>query len=162
MGGPCQKLDPELTKPKWWPTGVQHKEPDHLLKHERIRLLMHILCELRESHAITAQKLREAGQDVHRQIAPPQRLFILDEIYDVREIEELYLSGKISGDTVIYVSSIHLPEGIEPAVVNINEKQITEADYLPLSPVSISRKSSVESGLSSLSKGRSVPVKSRL
>lgn len=51
---------------------------------------MHILCELRESHAITAQKLREAGQDVHRQIAPPQRLFILDEIYDVREIEELY------------------------------------------------------------------------
>lgn len=57
---------------------------------------MHILCELRESHAITAQKLREAGQDVHRQIAPPQRLFILDEIYDVREIEELYLSGKIS------------------------------------------------------------------
>jgi hypothetical protein len=33
MGGPCQKLDPELTKPKWWPTGVQHKEPDHLLKH---------------------------------------------------------------------------------------------------------------------------------
>ncbi|KAH1634805.1 hypothetical protein KXX16_005846 [Aspergillus fumigatus] len=162
MGGPCQKLDPELTKPKWWPTGVQHKEPDHLLKHgvadsssllERIRLLMHILCELRESHAITAQKLREAGQDVHRQIAPPQRLFILDEIYDVREIEELYLSGKISGDTVIYVSSIHLPEGIEPAVVNINEKQITEADYLPLSPVSISRKSSVESGLSSLSKG---------
>lgn len=33
MGAPCQKLDPELTKPKWWPTGVQHKEPDHLLKH---------------------------------------------------------------------------------------------------------------------------------
>lgn len=57
---------------------------------------MHILCELRESHAITAQKLREAGQDVHRQIAPPQKLFILDEIYEVREIEELYLSGKIS------------------------------------------------------------------
>ncbi|KAG2024793.1 hypothetical protein GB937_003493 [Aspergillus fischeri] len=169
MGGPCQKLDPELTKPKWWPTGVQHKEPDHLLKHgvadslsllERIRLLMHILCELRESHAITAQKLREAGQDVHRQITPPQRLFILDEIYDVREIEELYLSGKISGDTVIYVSSKHLPEGIEPAVVNINEKQIAEVDYLPLSPVSISRKSSVESGLSSLSKGMDPSINS--
>ncbi|RHZ65309.1 DUF2841 domain-containing protein [Aspergillus thermomutatus] len=186
MGGPCQKLDPELTKPKWWPTGVQHKEPDHLLKHgvsrsslacyfansvescvansssllERIRLLMHILCELRESHAITAQKLREAGQDVHRQIGPPVRRFILDEIYEVREIEELYLSGKISGDTVIYVSSKHLPEGIEPAVVNVNEKQNSDADCLPLSPVSISRTSSVESGLSSLSKGMILSINS--
>lgn len=29
---PEQRVDPELTKPKWWPTGVTHKEPDHLLK----------------------------------------------------------------------------------------------------------------------------------
>jgi hypothetical protein len=27
-----QPVDPELTKPKWWPAGVTHKEPDHLLK----------------------------------------------------------------------------------------------------------------------------------
>lgn len=30
--GPFQRVDPELTKPKWWPAGVTHKEPDHLLK----------------------------------------------------------------------------------------------------------------------------------
>lgn len=24
--------DPEKTKPEWWPPGVMHKEPDHLLK----------------------------------------------------------------------------------------------------------------------------------
>lgn len=29
---PGQKGDPERTKPKWWPAGVQHKEPDHLKK----------------------------------------------------------------------------------------------------------------------------------
>jgi len=29
---PEQRPDPELTKPKWWPSGVTHKEPDHLLK----------------------------------------------------------------------------------------------------------------------------------
>lgn len=29
---PEQRLDPEMTKPKWWPRGVTHKEPDHLLK----------------------------------------------------------------------------------------------------------------------------------
>lgn len=57
---------------------------------------MHILCELRETHGITAQKLREAGQDVRRQIEPMERLLILDEIYDVREMEELYLSGRMS------------------------------------------------------------------
>lgn len=29
---PDQPLDPEMTKPPWWPAGVTHKEPDHLLK----------------------------------------------------------------------------------------------------------------------------------
>ena len=29
---PSKRADPETTKPKWWPTGVTHKEPDHLLK----------------------------------------------------------------------------------------------------------------------------------
>lgn len=112
---PEQRVDPELTKPKWWPSGVTHKEPDHLLKAgrdirgddnvekklmlmteaERIRLLIHILRELRESHGITAEKLREAGQDVRRQITPAERLKVLDEIYTVRQAEERYLSGEI-------------------------------------------------------------------
>lgn len=30
--GLSQRVDPELTKPQWWPAGVTHKEPDHLLK----------------------------------------------------------------------------------------------------------------------------------
>lgn len=62
---------------------------------ERIRLLIHILRELRESHGITAEKLREAGQDVRRQIVPTERLRVLDEIYYVRQAEERYLSGEI-------------------------------------------------------------------
>ncbi|KAL2008839.1 hypothetical protein VTN00DRAFT_7033 [Thermoascus crustaceus] len=105
-----QRADPELTKPKWWPSGVTHKEPDHLLKAERIRLLIHILRELRESHGITAEKLREAGMDVRRQIVPTERLSILDEIYYVRQAEERYLNGEIDGDSVIYVSQVHLAD----------------------------------------------------
>lgn len=27
-----RRADPEMTKPPWWPAGVTHKEPDHLLK----------------------------------------------------------------------------------------------------------------------------------
>lgn len=33
-----QRMDPELTKPNWWPAGVTHKEPDHLFKPGEIRL----------------------------------------------------------------------------------------------------------------------------
>ncbi|KAJ6010281.1 hypothetical protein N7522_005297 [Penicillium canescens] len=72
-----QPLDPELTKPGWWPVGALHREPDHLLKPNRLRLLVYILCELKDTHGIIVDKLRSASQDV----APANRLEILDEIY---------------------------------------------------------------------------------
>jgi hypothetical protein len=33
----------ERSKPHWWPENVRHVEPDHLLKKERVNLLVHIL-----------------------------------------------------------------------------------------------------------------------
>ncbi|KAJ5743348.1 hypothetical protein N7533_010450 [Penicillium manginii] len=95
ISGVSQKTDPELTKPGWWPEGVKHKEPDHLLKRDRLELLVHILCDLKECHGITAEKLCEAGQDVRHQITPPNKLDILDEIYFVRQMEERFIDGKI-------------------------------------------------------------------
>ena len=32
IAGSSQQFDPELNKPAWWPSGVTHREPDHLLK----------------------------------------------------------------------------------------------------------------------------------
>lgn len=32
IAGVSQRVDPEQTKPAWWPVGVLHREPDHLLK----------------------------------------------------------------------------------------------------------------------------------
>jgi hypothetical protein len=32
VGGITVQLDPEETKPSWWPSQVRHREPDHLLK----------------------------------------------------------------------------------------------------------------------------------
>ncbi|PWY88316.1 hypothetical protein BO70DRAFT_331650 [Aspergillus heteromorphus CBS 117.55] len=111
ISGSSQQFNPELTKPAWWPTGVTHREPDHLLKAaERIRLLVHILCELRESHSICVEKLKEADQSVRRQIAPVERIPVLDEIYHVREEEERYLDGRTDGSAIICVSRVHLPE----------------------------------------------------
>lgn len=33
VAGTCQQFDPEMTKPPWWPSGVRHREPDHIFKH---------------------------------------------------------------------------------------------------------------------------------
>ncbi|KAJ9255358.1 hypothetical protein DTO280E4_4255 [Paecilomyces variotii] len=121
---PEQRLDPEMTKPRWWPQGVTHKEPDHLLKAERIRLLIHILRELGDSHGITAEKLRDAGQDVRRQIQPTERLKVLDEIYNVRSAEERYLRGEIDGDSIIYVTQVHLAD----ANIEFEYEQDTDGD----------------------------------
>ncbi|KAL4870867.1 hypothetical protein BDV12DRAFT_45261 [Aspergillus spectabilis] len=112
IAGETLEFDPEKTKPMWWPAGVTHREPDHLGKPERIRLLVHILCELRDSHGMTAEKLREAGQDVRRQITPA-RLHVMDEIYYVRGMEELYLDGKISADTPIHVSHVSIEDELQ-------------------------------------------------
>ncbi|KAJ5474076.1 hypothetical protein N7475_003642 [Penicillium sp. IBT 31633x] len=112
IAGVSQRVDPEFTKPGWWPAGVLHKEPDHLLKPDRLRLLVHILCELKDSHGVTTNKLREAGQDVRRQITPSHRLQVLDEIYFVRQMEEQFLDGEIDANTLIQVTHTHLPEAI--------------------------------------------------
>ncbi|KAJ5692589.1 hypothetical protein N7462_002012 [Penicillium macrosclerotiorum] len=112
ISGVSQRVDPEETKPGWWPAGVLHREPDHLLKRDRLKLLVHILCELKDSHEVTAEKLRDAGQDVRRQITPENRLQVLDEIYFVRHMEEQYLDGKIDANTLVQVTKTHLPEAI--------------------------------------------------
>ncbi|KAJ6026887.1 uncharacterized protein N7446_004512 [Penicillium canescens] len=112
IAGVSQRVDPEYTKPGWWPAGVLHKEPDHLLKNDRLRLLVHILCELKDSHGVTAEKLRDAGQDVRRQITPANKLQVLDEIYFVRQMEERFLDGEIDASTLIQITHTHLPEAI--------------------------------------------------
>lgn len=65
----------------------------HSIFQERIRLLVHLLCELHTSHGITARKLKEADQPIRRQISPAERLQILDEVYEVRGKEEQFQQG---------------------------------------------------------------------
>ncbi|KAJ5272943.1 hypothetical protein N7478_008068 [Penicillium angulare] len=112
VGGRTQQLDPDETKPPWWPSGVSHREPDHLPKAERIRLLVHLLCELRTSHGITAHRLKEADQPIRRQIVPAERLQIMDEVYEVRGEEEKFIDGKTDGKTLVSISRSNLPDPV--------------------------------------------------
>ncbi|KAI2730144.1 hypothetical protein CBS147332_1996 [Penicillium roqueforti] len=110
--GRTQQLDPEATKPPWWPRGVSHREPDHLPKVERIRLLVYMLCEMRESHGITTARLKQCDQPIRRQILPVERLQILDEAYRVREEEERFLDG-ISEGKQVCIARTNLPHMAE-------------------------------------------------
>lgn len=38
IGGVSQCVDPEQTKPGWWPLGVLHREPDHLRKRGKLKI----------------------------------------------------------------------------------------------------------------------------
>ncbi|KAL2374731.1 hypothetical protein RJZ57_000760 [Blastomyces gilchristii] len=100
---PGETRDPEKTKPEWWPADVIHKEPDHLRKIPRVKLLIHIFRNLRKSHGITARKLKAAGEEAQKQCRPTEKASVLDEIYRVREEEERYERGEIDADTLIYV-----------------------------------------------------------
>ncbi|GBF62512.1 hypothetical protein TMEN_5058 [Trichophyton mentagrophytes] len=103
-GGPGEKGDPEKTKPDWWPTGVVHREPDHLKKPDRIRLLIHIFRKLGKN-GITADKLEEAGLGVKSQIKPREKVDILDEIYKVRRAEERYERGEADEYAKLFVTN---------------------------------------------------------
>ncbi|OJD26513.1 hypothetical protein ACJ73_02108 [Blastomyces percursus] len=88
----------EKTKPPWWPADVIHKEPNHLKRICRVKLLIHIL----RKSGITAEQLKQAGTETQRQCTP-DKAAILDEIYHVREQEERYERDEIDGDALVYV-----------------------------------------------------------
>ncbi|KAJ6117919.1 hypothetical protein N7523_005670 [Penicillium sp. IBT 18751x] len=94
--------DPEKTKPKWWPPGVRHKEPDHLHKAERIQLLLHIIRKLGDDR-ITTDKLKELAGDTKRSLTDPSHVAIIFEILRVRQIEQRYERGEIDAHTPVYV-----------------------------------------------------------
>ncbi|KAL2818463.1 hypothetical protein BDW59DRAFT_165537 [Aspergillus cavernicola] len=108
----AEKGDPEKTKPEWWPPGVQHKEPDHLKKEQRLRLLIHILRKLGKFN-ITSDKLLEVAQDSKRQLRPEEsmeeKMEILNEIFRVRRLEERFERGEVDADTVVYIRNRDAP-----------------------------------------------------
>ncbi|CCH45725.1 hypothetical protein BN7_5311 [Wickerhamomyces ciferrii] len=67
----------ESTKPPWWPSKIRHCEPDHLIKSERIDLLVSISRNSEKS----LQKLKESTNRISS--LNEYKLKILDEIYFV-------------------------------------------------------------------------------
>ncbi|RAL63369.1 hypothetical protein DID88_003792 [Monilinia fructigena] len=111
--------------PPWWPVTsgellVRHREPDHLLKPERIRLLVHILKMIVEPYhkqCLAVQKLNlnikkleevtmEAMSNWFTEKDHPENSAkkpFLREIFKVARKEEQYKNGEITGDTYVHV-----------------------------------------------------------
>ncbi|KAK3495149.1 uncharacterized protein B0T23DRAFT_127544 [Neurospora hispaniola] len=114
--------------PDWWPKplgptkdeGMRHKEPDHLFKPERLRLLCHLLRLIVEPNSqqhpsiraqeLTVAKLEELTMEAmggfFSDRANPNQAKkkpFLKEIFKVAKVEEQYKRGEIDGDTVVYV-----------------------------------------------------------
>ncbi|KAJ5117868.1 Endochitinase B1 [Penicillium atrosanguineum] len=114
-------------QPTWWPADVKHLGPDQLLKEGRVRLLVHILCAMKETHAVTADKLQKASQSLRQHIKPVDSIQILEEIYFVREMEERFLNKKITEDTLVQVKHTLLPDAVHTRAYN-------KAGRKPLNP----------------------------
>lgn len=56
--------------------------------------MIHIFRKLGK-YGITAEKLKEVAHDFKRQIKPPERIEILDEIFRVRKLEERFERGEV-------------------------------------------------------------------
>ncbi|MBW0475824.1 hypothetical protein O181_015539 [Austropuccinia psidii MF-1] len=70
-------------KPDWWPREVIHREPDHLLKPERMRLMLAVLGAGR----VPVGRLELASAEIAAFI-PPDKMAILSDIYKVAKEEE--------------------------------------------------------------------------
>ncbi|PLW51891.1 hypothetical protein PCASD_00797 [Puccinia coronata f. sp. avenae] len=73
----------DASKPDWWPRGVVHREPDHLLKPDRIKLMLAVLG----AGKVPVGRLELASAEMAAFI-PPDKMNILQDIYTVTKEEE--------------------------------------------------------------------------
>ncbi|CEH12707.1 Protein of unknown function DUF2841 [Ceraceosorus bombacis] len=94
----CPYNKGEEGKPTWWPEGVRHKEPDHLMKPERHLLLLTIL----RSPKIKVARLQLATAEVVALIRA-DRVSLLMDVYRIAREEERMREENLDMDTSITV-----------------------------------------------------------
>lgn len=87
-------------RPPWWPANVRHKEPDHLMKPERINLLMFML----RNGQVPVSRLELATSE-NAALIPTDKNGLLWEIYRVAREEERVKNGEVGPTHSIYVTT---------------------------------------------------------
>ena len=109
----CPYNKGEAGKPDWWPEGVRHKEPDHLMKPERHALLLTIL----RSPKVRVARLQLATAEVVALIKADKVSLLMDVYRIAREEEKLRDAGEVLEKEVkVEVSTLDgwCREGSEP------------------------------------------------
>ncbi|PWN30319.1 hypothetical protein BDZ90DRAFT_257401 [Jaminaea rosea] len=91
----CPYNKGEEGKPDWWPEGVRHKEPDHLMKPERHALLLAIL----RSPKVKVARLQLATAEVVAMIRADKVSLLMDLYRIAREEERLTDARAETADT---------------------------------------------------------------
>ncbi|KAK6522260.1 hypothetical protein TWF281_002825 [Arthrobotrys megalospora] len=86
----------DSTKPWWWPEGAPHKEPDHLLKEDRLDVLLNIV----RNGIVPICQLRASTDDAPLRAAKKE---ILAEMYDVVDLELRLKEGNLDRDHIRFV-----------------------------------------------------------
>ncbi|KAF3901730.1 hypothetical protein AA313_de0200914 [Arthrobotrys entomopaga] len=86
----------DATRPWWWPSDAPHKEPDHLLKNARIRVLISCISD----QLVPISQLRAATDETSLR---PSQKEILHEMYDVMELDQKMRAGNLDRDHVRFV-----------------------------------------------------------
>ncbi|KAK4946209.1 hypothetical protein LTR10_014721 [Elasticomyces elasticus] len=111
-----EPLDPNRTRPPYWPAHVIHREPDHIGRDDRTSLLVHLIMntplevitnppETHSRQMVTASALLEC-LEVKRSDPTIQedRWEIIEQVCRARDMMEQYEAGEIDGDALVFLS----------------------------------------------------------
>ncbi|OAL22551.1 hypothetical protein AYO22_07109 [Fonsecaea multimorphosa] len=106
--------DPNRTRPPYWPDDVIHREPDHIGRDDRTRLLVHLITHTPQliitnpppneenQRFVRARDLLESLQTKRGELRE-DRWDIIQQIVNAREKQEQYEAREIDGDTLVFV-----------------------------------------------------------
>ncbi|OAP61198.1 hypothetical protein AYL99_03399 [Fonsecaea erecta] len=106
--------DPDRTRPPYWPAEVIHREPDHIGRDDRTRLLVHLITKTPQpvitnplsegvnQQFVRARDLLESLQTKRSELRE-DRWDIIQQIVNAREKQEQYEANEIDGDTLVFV-----------------------------------------------------------
>lgn len=77
----------EVTKPDWWPRDVQHREPDHLQKEDRMRLMTSIILAVLpdQRYRTIFDDLRQTSLGLSLFKREPHKELVLKSIFDISQ-----------------------------------------------------------------------------
>lgn len=106
--------DGELSRPPWWPIGIPHKEPDHLRKAQRVRLLTAIVL----NKAFSLSELQAASEHLERKMGSAVMNRVFQRASELRQFPitpprptKFYGSSRASSRT----GSLHYPTPQSPS-----------------------------------------------